>query len=112
MFSAQQKLASLVLIIDNNGYQSDGISEDIINLNPLEDKFAAFEWEVFAADGHSIPELFDCFERIAGSALEKPKVLIANTIKGKGVSFMENAPAYHHARLSENLYKQALEELA
>ncbi len=101
------KLDNLYVIIDKNNFQQTGTNKQIMNTESLSDKWKSFGWEVSEADGHNIIELFNFFE-IKSS---KPKLLIANTIKGKGVSFSENNNDWHHAVLTKNFYEKALSEL-
>ena len=101
------KLDNLYVIIDKNNFQQTGTNKQIMNTESLSDKWKSFGWEVSEADGHNIIELFNFFE-IKSS---KPKLLIANTIKGKGVSFSENNNDWHHAVLTKNFYEKALNEL-
>ena len=109
MSAAQLHLDSLTAIVDYNKLQSDGDSRQIINFGDLAGKFAAFGWNVCAIDGHDIGAVvaaFDQkFDRVA------PKVIVANTIKGKGISFMENNNEWHHNRLTKANYDLALAEL-
>jgi transketolase len=109
MAAAQFKLDNLTAIVDDNGQQSDGPSPEIIDLSPLAGKFQSFGWQTLEADGHDHAALF---EALSGPpAPGRPRVLVARTVKGKGVSFMENKPEWHHNRLTANLYEQALSEL-
>ncbi len=111
MAAAHFKLDNLVAIVDNNGQQIDGWNCDVMNLEPLNQKWAAFGWHVFEVDGHDFSQLLAAFneaKRIKG----QPAVIIAHTIKGKGVSFMENQAAFHGKALSAEEVEQALKELA
>ena len=108
MSASHFKLDNLVLIIDNNKFQQTGTNEDILNTNSLFEKFKSFGCETYLIDGHSLKEIDEVFSI---KNKDKPKAIIANTIKGKGLSFMENNNAYHHAVLTKKLYDQALEEL-
>ncbi len=111
MAAAHFKLDSLVAIVDNNGQQIDGWNCDVMNLEPLNQKWAAFGWQVFEVDGHDFSALLAAFDearRIKG----QPAVIIAHTIKGKGVSFMENQAAFHGKAPSAEEVEQALKELA
>jgi len=108
MLSTQLRLDNLIAIVDFNKYQSDGISEDIINLNNLPQMWRALGWEVEEVDGHDIASLYSALN---SKSIKAPKVVIAHTIKGKGVKFMENDNSWHHGRLTEKTYKQALEQL-
>ncbi|MBI4963783.1 MAG: transketolase [Desulfomonile tiedjei] len=110
MFAAHHKLANLVAIVDNNGQQALGKTKDVIDLHPLGEKWRAFGWKVHEIDGHNPAELR---QTLAGleTADGPPNVLIANTISGKGVSFMEGKVEWHYLPLSDDLYAQALKEL-
>ena len=94
-FAAHQKLGNLIAIVDANGLQIDGKVEDVCSSGSLNDKFAAFGWEVYEANGHDIDELIKLFMELKTSSSDAPKVVIAHTIKGKGVSFMENQVGWH-----------------
>lgn len=111
MFGAFHKLDNFVAIVDYNKLQSDDNCENITALEPLSDKWKAFGWNVIEVNGHNLLELEESFDR--GSKIKnKPTVIIAHTIKGKGVSFMENDPAWHGSRApSENELKLAIQEL-
>lgn len=91
-------LSNLVAIVDKNGLQYDGPTRDILNMEGLAEKWESFGWHARTVDGHSVSELLDAFGRLDE---DQPRVVIANTVKGKGVPFMENNPAWHHARLSQ-----------
>ena len=110
MFAAHNKLDNLMVIVDNNGLQIDGRVEDVMNPNPIADKFRAFGWEVGQADGHDFNALFSAFDT-AKETKGKPFALVAKTVKGKGVSFMENNAAWHGAAPSEEQHKLAISEL-
>ncbi|MDR1732842.1 MAG: transketolase [Synergistaceae bacterium] len=109
MMAAQFKLKNLTVVIDANGMQSDGNSANIVDLTPFAQKFSAFGWNVAEVDGHDMKELYSAFS--SQNESECPKVVIAKTIKGKGISFMENSIEWHHNRLTKTLYEQALTEL-
>lgn len=107
MFAKQQELSNLLAIVDWNGMQSDGKTEQIISMD-LEEIWRAFGWEVMVCDGHNTEELkrvFTCKEN------GKPRVILAKTTKGKGVSFMENDRRWHHGGLNEEQYEAALKEV-
>jgi len=95
MSAAHFKLDNLCAIVDYNHFQIDGRIEEIMNLTPLADKWKSFGWHVIQCDGHSVEELLEAFEE-AKAIRERPTVIIANTVKGKGVSFMENNPIWHY----------------
>lgn len=108
MMGAHYKLDNLVAIIDNNSMQSDGRSEDVIDMGSIKNKWEAFGWNANEVDGHDI----DAMQAVFSSAdiNNKPSVIILNTVKGKGVSFMENNNEWHHNRLTKELYEIALSE--
>ena len=110
MASAHFKADNLVAIVDNNGQQIDGWNRDVMNLEPFPAKWQAFGWHAIEVDGHSIPQLTQAFEK-AKQIKGQPKVIIAHTIKGKGVSFMENNPDFHGAAPNAIELDLALKEL-
>jgi len=109
MSAAYFKLDNLIAIVDDNGFQNDGNSEAIMECGDFSDKWKSFGWNVCSVNGHNIPELYDAF--VECNVKNKPKVVIAHTIKGKGVSFMENNNEWHHNRLTKVQYDQALQEM-
>ena len=111
MFAPFHKLDNLVCIVDYNKIQLDGFVKDILDLEPLAAKWRAFGWHTIELDGHSIAALQGAFAE-AAHVKGSPTVIIANTIKGKGVSFMENNPKFHGAAPTEDECKRALAELA
>ncbi len=94
MFAAHRGLDNLTAIVDRNGLQIDGPTEKVVSLEPLCDKWAAFGWHVIGVDGHDHAKLLSAFEQAKCTA-GKPTVVVADTIKGKGVSFMEGVVAFH-----------------
>ncbi|GAA0587655.1 transketolase [Rhizomicrobium electricum] len=111
MCSAHHKLDNLCAIIDYNKMQSDALNEEICGIAPLADKWRAFGWEVFEIDGHDIPQILSTFHR-AATTRGKPSCIIANTIKGKGVPYMEGSPAWHGSvKLSHEQAETALQAL-
>lgn len=101
------KLDELVAVIDCNGLQYDGLTEEVFNMSPIKEKWDSFGWETLCIDGHNMEEILDAYEKKS----DRPKAIIANTLKGKGISFMENRREYHNAALSDELYKKAILEL-
>jgi transketolase len=101
---------NIVAIVDYNRIQLDGYTKDIMDLEPLGEKWRAFGWNVIDVDGHSIPALQKAFADAAATK-GKPTVLIANTIKGKGVSFMENNPKWHGVAPSPAEVETAVKEI-
>jgi len=110
MAAAHFKLDNLVAIVDNNGQQIDGWNRDVMNLDPFNKKWEAFGWHVIEVDGHNLNQLFDAFDR-AKKIKGRPVVIIAHTVKGKGVSFMENNPDFHGKAPNAEEVKIALKEL-
>ena len=112
MFAAHYKLDNLVAVVDNNGLQIDGKVENVMSVYPIADKFESFGWhtikDVDAHDFESIEKAFDEAESITG----QPVVIIMNSVKGKGVSFMENVASWHGAAPNKEQYDQAMAELS
>jgi len=110
LFAAHHRLSKLCVVVDYNKLQSDMTpSCDIINFGNLAAKFEAFGWDVYDVDGHDIIQLVETLEAKHQSG--KPKMIVANTTKGKGVSFMENNNEWHHNILTKSKYELALAEL-
>ncbi len=110
MTSSHYKLDNLCVIVDNNNLQIDGEVSQVMNIYPIDEKFKSFGFEVINIDGHNIEEIIQAFEQ-AKKVKGKPTVIIANTIKGKGVSFMENKAEWHGKAPNEEQYRQAMIEL-
>ena len=110
MFAAHMKLDNLCLIVDFNGLQIDGNVNDVAGLEPLDKKFEGFGFEVIKIDGNNFDEIEAAFEK-AKTVKGKPTVIIAKTVKGKGVSYMENQVGWHGKAPNADEYKLALEEL-
>lgn len=110
-FASKQKLASLTVIIDRNGLQGCGRDSEVLNYGDLGEKFGAFGFHVVEVDGHSYKQLHDAFQSTT-EQYERPTAVIAHTIKGKGISFMEDKLEWHYKSLSEQQYARAMEELA
>ena len=111
MTSNKYKLDNLCVIVDNNNLQIDGKIEEVKGLTNIGDKFKSFGFEVLQIDGNNIEELLNAFN-VAKQIKGRPTVIIAKTIKGKGVSFMENKVEWHGRAPKEEEYKQAIEELS
>ncbi len=107
LIAAHHKLDNLFVVVDFNGLQAMGRVKEILNVEPLKDKWQAFGWEVREIDGHNFEEI----EKALTSISDKPVMIIAKTVKGKGVSFMEGDNIWHYKAPSEEEYKKALEEL-
>ncbi len=110
MLAGKYKLSKLTAILDYNEVQLDGRVEDIMPLEPIKDKWQAFNWAILEINGHDMKEVVDSLES-ACDITDKPTVIIAHTTKGKGVSFMEGKAQWHGRAPNENEYKQAMEEL-
>jgi transketolase len=110
MAAAHFKLDKLVAIVDNNGLQISGCNRDVMNLEPLNKKWAAFGWHVTEVDGHDLSQLLEAFEQ-AKRVRGQPAVIIAHTVKGKGVSFMENNVDFHGKAPNAAEVALALKEL-
>lgn len=110
LFAGAKKLENLIAIIDYNKLQSFGRVKEVLDLEPMEEKFRSFGWEVRRVDGNSIPELQALFNSDF-LASNKPKIIIADTIKGHGVSFMQDKLEWHYKSPSDSEYKMAMEEL-
>lgn len=106
-FASAKGLSNIVCIIDANGLQLDGPSSDVLNFEPLKEKWLAFGFDVSECDGHNIGELIGTLKE----PHVRPKAIIARTTKGKGLSFAENVPAWHFNDLTERLYEQGRREL-
>jgi len=110
MAAAHYKLDSVTAIVDRNGLQIDGWCCDVMNTEPLPDKWCAFGWHVIEVDGHDMGQLIDAFDQ-AKKVKGQPTVVIARTVKGKGVSFMENVAGFHGKAPTADEAKRALKEL-
>ena len=110
MSSSHYKLDNLCLIIDNNNLQIDGNVDEVMSIYPLDEKFKSFGFEVITIDGHNIEKIIQALEK-AKRIKGKPTAIIAKTIKGKGVSFMENKAEWHGKAPTEEEYNIAINEL-
>ena len=109
MLAAQLKLDNLVAVVDYNKLQSDGEGRLILDYQDFEKKWDSFGWNVHSVDGHDIAALLQAFN--STDSQPRPKVLVAHTVKGKGIAFMENNNDWHHNRLTRTHYEQALQAL-
>ncbi|HEC82727.1 MAG TPA: transketolase [Thermoplasmatales archaeon] len=107
--ASHYKLDNLIAILDRNKLQIDGPTEEIMHIEPLPWRWQAFGWDVVEIDGHDVEEILDTFHEVKLN--EKPTIIIANTIKGKGVSFMEGTLSFHGKPPSEEQYMRAISEL-
>lgn len=111
MFSAHHQLKNMMVIVDENGFQAMGKTDEVISLGHIEKKFRAFGFEALTIDGHDEVAIKNAINCLWSSTSLQPKALIAKTVKGKGVSFMENNNVWHYTRLSPETYQQALAEV-
>ena len=110
MFAGFRRLDNLVVIVDNNGLQIDGDIADVCSPYPIADKFKAFNFNVIEIDAHDFDQIADAFRK-AKSTKGMPTAIIAKSIKGKGVSFMENQAGWHGSAPNDEQYAQAMEDL-
>ena len=110
MTAKKYELGNLVAIVDKNGIQNDRFTHEVMDLNPLTEKWKSFGWECFEVDGHDVKSLIEVFQSI-NFKNSKPKVIIADTVKGKGVSIMENNPDFHGKAANPDQLKQAIAEI-
>ncbi len=111
LFAAHHKLNNLILIVDVNGYQAMGSTNEIIELKNLKEKFDSFSFSVIEIDGHDQKEIEQSVKKLLNEKDNSPKVILANTVKGKGVPFMEGQNQWHYLRLNDDLYKKSIEHL-
>jgi len=111
MTASHYKLDNLCVILDNNNLQIDGKVNEVMSIYPIDEKFRAFGFEVINIDGHNIQEIMNAFEK-ARTVKGRPTIIIAKTIKGKGVSFMENQAGWHGIAPNEEQYHIAISELS
>lgn len=109
MSAVNYHLDNLTFIVDCNGLQSDGYTKDVMDHSPLEKKFEGFGCKVVSVNGHSVKDVAEAYKVKSNDC---PLVIIAHTVKGKGVSFMENLQQWHHSTLSQAQYDQAMEEVS
>ena len=110
LFAAHQQLKNLIIFIDYNKIQSFGTVEEVLNLEPLLDKFKAFGWSVCEIDGHNHSQIANSFLNCGMEG--KPSVIVANTIKGKGITFMENQLLWHYKSPSDEELRNALNQIS
>ena len=111
MSGYKYKLNNLVAIIDKNGFQQTGTTTDIMDMNNLEEKWKSFGWNTISVDGHDIEKLLLALNKKRILASDKPTAIVANTTKGKGISFIENNNVWHHNLLTKTQYEGAISEL-
>jgi transketolase len=110
MAAAHYHLDNLTAIVDNNGLQIDGQVQKVMNVEPIAEKFAAFNWEVIAIDGHDLQQIMTALDKARGIK-DRPTAIIAQTIKGKGISFMEDRAEWHGKAPTKEETQKALEQI-
>ncbi|WP_415712918.1 hypothetical protein [Maridesulfovibrio sp.] len=110
MFAGAKKIKNLFVTIDNNAMQALGRTSEILDVEPVKERFSVFGWDAYTADGHDLNDISATLDRVFKDT-GKPKVVIFNTIKGHGVSFMENNREWHYKALDESAYQRAMEEI-
>lgn len=108
MFAGHKRVENIALVLDDNGMQLDGDSSEVMPVGNWAEKFRAFGWTAVEADGHDFDSIRNAFQTPREG---KPLAVVAHTVKGKGVSFMENSPQWHHARMTEEQFQTALAEI-
>jgi len=109
--AAQHKLNNLTVIVDSNKFQAMGATDDVLDMEPLPDKWKSFNWDVIEIDGHNFEEIEQAINKSFENTRTKPLVIIARTIKGKGVSFFERKLEWHYKNIDKENYINALAEL-
>ena len=111
MNAVKYKLGNLVAFVDFNGLEADGFLDDITSLGNIAEKYRVFGWNVVEIDGNNMKQVLDCLDNLPNANSEKPTVVIAHTVKGKGVSFMENQPRWHAGKISDDELSEAIDKL-
>jgi transketolase len=111
LVAAHHRLDNLMLIVDKNGFQAMGTTDDVLALGDLQAKFSSFGFETLEIDGHDETAIDAAIRQLWATGPNKPKALIARTVKGKGVSFMESINLWHYTRLNPQSFAEALAEL-
>jgi len=110
-FAVMHKLDNLIVLIDKNGLQGFGNTKDILGDTASEEKWQTLGFEVLSINGHDLEQIINGVDKLKKSKNSKPKVIIGNTVKGKGVSFMENEMKWHYLPLDPELYQQAISDI-
>jgi transketolase len=112
LVAAHHKMDNFMLIVDKNGFQAMGATDDVLTLGDLPAKFKSFGFETLEVDGHDEKLIDNAISKLWATSSGKPKALIASTVKGKGVSFMESDNLWHYTRLNSDTFAKALAELS
>jgi transketolase len=111
LFAAQFKLDNLIVIVDVNGFQAMGTTDEVIGLGDIRAKFEAFGFDAISVDGHDETAIDQAYQTLKTRNDGRPKAMVARTVKGKGVSFMEHENIWHYTRLTAQTYEAAIAEL-
>ena len=111
MAAAQFRLGSIVAFVDKNDMCMDGAQDEVMQVNPVDEKFAAFGWNVVTVDGHDIPALAEMVDALPPSSSDRPTVVVAQTIKGRGIGFMENTTKWHSGQVDDETLEACYAEL-
>ena len=111
MSAAHYKLGNMLALVDANGFQVDGATEEVMNTEPLPEKFKAFRWLVKEVDGHNMEEIVAALEEFS-KPREMPAIIIGRTVRGKGIPFMERNKAFHYTRMDKSMAEKAEEALS
>lgn len=111
LFAAHFELSNLMVIVDENGYQAMGTTDEVLHLGSIADKFEAFNFETRSVDGHDEKALDECIGELLSIKSNRPKAIVAKTVKGKGISFMEADNRWHYTRLSPETHASVIKEL-
>lgn len=109
--AVKYELENLVVFVDNNGIQNDSFCEEVMPLQELKAKFAAFGFDTHAIDGHRMEEIVEVLDKVRNNTTKKPVAIIAETVKGRGVSFMEHVPGWHGMAPNDAQFEQAMKEV-
>ena len=109
--AVRYKLGNLIAIIDNNGLEADGKVNEITGLGNMVDKYRAFGWNVYEIDGNDVKQIIDAFDSLPPSDSDLPTCIVAHTVKGKGVSFMENQIKWHAGKITDSQFKESVDAL-
>lgn len=112
MFAAHHRMSNMTVLVDVNGQQALGHTKDVLDLEPLGDRWQSFGWKVYDVDGHDLSALSSALFETASDADPRPRVILARTTFGKGVGFMESKIEWHYLPMSDQEYMRALEELS
>lgn len=112
LFAAHFKLDNLIVVVDKNGFQAMGSTDEVMSLGNIQQKFEAFGFDAVTINGHDEAAIDMAYANFKVAKNGKPKVIVANSVKGKGISFMENDNIWHYTRLNDATYSAAIEELA